>query len=159
MIAEQREGLKRDYPFILGGPWENHLGGGGYESLIRELAEIIEKPLQQWWQDVPKNSKGSLGHPRITQLAVEAGGLKVYMSFIPAILEQRINDAIDQVERCSFEVCVDCGSPGTLRIEDNYFSQSAIATLCDDCFSGDDDDDYVDVTEYDPFSYGEFSDE
>ena len=137
MLPELRKSLKNDFPFLLGGPWENHLGdSSGWEPLIRELAFKICQPLEFWWAECDEANQTELGPPRITRLAVEPGGLRVFMTWIPKDLDVKITKIINQIEQKSFEICIDCGQSGTLRVEDE------IVTLCDDCAGVDDDDEY-----------------
>ena len=139
MLPELRESLKQDF-FVLAGPWENHLGdSSGWEPLIRQLAEEISPSLEASWAAFCPPDSGYIP-PRITRLAVETGGLKVYMTWIPEELDEEITQLIDKAEMQSFQICIDGGQPGSLRVEDE------LVTLGDDCtteiyYEEDDDDD------------------
>jgi hypothetical protein len=162
MLPELRESLKHDF-FVLSGPWENHLGdSSGWEPLVRKLAIDINPILETWWQT---NASKHDTPPRISRLAIEVGGLKVYMTWIPEELDEQITDLINRVEQMSLSLCIECGEPGDLCIIalsgfDMKDEMLILCTNCEDdliCDVWDDDATYNIYLESDPEDEDDFN--
>lgn len=100
MSKNEYKNLGEKYKDILNLPWGFQVGPGWYE-LISELLSKIKK--------TKLNSKFI-----IVQVKEKFGGLRVYT--------QHANDEqlelIEEYEKKSYEVCEDCGKPGTMRTDD-----------------------------------------
>ena len=124
------EYLETKYPFVFVTGW-NKLDEEGWEWVIEDLCKEIAGPLEEWWTSLAADERDRHGgKPAITSVEEEAGGMQVYMSYIPEPLFGTVTEAIEHAEQRSFEICYVCGdSNATIMFNDD----EEIMTLCMDC--------------------------
>jgi len=100
-------------------PWGFEVGDG-WEPLIREASEKIEKEIVELKQKYPDTE-----YPlRASQVKEKLAGLRIYMSGST----DTINEAIHEACKKSWVTCEDCGKPGKRR------DAGWLYTRCDECW-------------------------
>ena len=95
--------------------------GDGWEPLIRELSEKLEKEIVELKQKHPDMEYP----PRASQVKEKYGTLRYYMSSQTDSMSENINEACKK----SWVTCEDCGQPGKLRNMGGWYY-----TRCDKCW-------------------------
>jgi hypothetical protein len=94
--------------------------GDGWYQLIYDLSVKVEDVAQKLKsQDIEESEL-----PIVVQVKEKFGGLRFYMNHAP----KELNDVINKTCEQSYEVCMQCAKPGSLRDEDY------LITLCDSCY-------------------------
>jgi hypothetical protein len=127
MKKELDEALVRDFPNLYvdrNGDMKSTLmcwgfPGDGWEPLIRELSEKLEKLIIEYKKEHP-NAEYS---PRALQVKEKYGTLRFYMTTSTDEMES----LIDGAESKSAKTCENCGSSGKLR------RGGWLRTLCNEC--------------------------
>jgi len=91
----------------------------GWEPLIRELSEKLEKLIVEYKKEYPSAEHS----PRAMQVKEKYGTLRFYMTTSTAEMES----LIDEAESKSAKTCEDCGAIGKLR------GGGWLRTLCNKC--------------------------
>lgn len=78
--------------------------GDGWEPIVRELSEKLEKLILE----APEDLRGSY---HASQVKEKFGGLRFYMASSTA----EMGKAIDEAEEACSKVCESCGAPGSLH--------------------------------------------
>jgi len=129
MNQELDKKLVKDFPNLYADRYGDMRGtcmcwgfpGDGWEKLIRELSEKLEKEIVELKQKYPDSEYP----PRASQVKEKFGVLRFYMSGYTDSMKEAIGEACKK----SWVTCEDCGNPGKLRNMGGWYY-----TRCDTCW-------------------------
>ena len=120
MSPELDAQLCRDFPLLFRdrqrSPMETCMcwgfPGGGWYALIREACEALE-PLIAAWYETATPDQIAAGPPRASQVKEKFGGLRFYLTDIPASLQARVQAIVHRAEKASLHTCEESGASTT----------------------------------------------
>lgn len=84
--------------------------GKGWQKIVFDLSVAIEAELRSCQEIFPLEQL-----PYVVQVKEKFGGLRFYLSTVPAPISKSVENLICQAEKESYRTCEECGEPGQAR--------------------------------------------
>lgn len=84
--------------------------GKGWQKIVLDLSVAIEAEIMSCREIIPLDK-----FPYVSQVKEKFGGLRFYVSSIPAPISESVSELIRKAENDSYHTCDKCGEPGKAR--------------------------------------------